>query len=70
MELMKEKTTVITEKDQERSGPSAESPQRRQGRVMEGQEGCLEEAAFELICNSDINTLEPGGNWLRQSCET
>lgn len=70
MELMKEKTSVITDKDQERGGPSAESPQRRQGRVMEGQEGCLEEAAFELICNNDMNTLEAGGNCHRQSCET
>lgn len=32
------------------------------GRWMEGQEDCLEEVAFELICNSDMNTLEAGGN--------
>ena len=52
----------ITDKDQKRGGPSAESPQRRQGRVMAGQEDCLEEVAFELICNSDMSTLEAGGN--------
>ena len=33
----------ITDKDQKRGAPSAESPQRRQGRVMAGQEDCLEE---------------------------
>lgn len=32
----------ITGKDQERGGPSAEGPQRTQGKVMEGQEGFLE----------------------------
>lgn len=59
----------ITDKDQDRGGPSAESPQRRQRRVMEGQEDCLEEVAFELICNSDMNTLEAEGNCCRRSCE-
>lgn len=59
----------ITGKDQERGGPSAEGPQRTQGKVMEGQEGFLEEVAFELIYNrwEALNILRAGGICIRIS---
>ena len=53
----------ITILDQEKGRPSPEGPQRRKGKVMEGQKDFPEEAAFELVYKGweALNSLRARG---------